>query len=143
MANSDATLDTDVINNLVDKVLIQSLVFPSIPPSVSEYSCSSNNLTQTAVQAVQVLETPTTPIEGVKEHRGIDTYGWFVDMDLQEDCDRADVVSAAQAKCRMVKEEEDLSFMGTSALKKTTELDQEVEWAKAADTVDDVLGDFF
>lgn len=142
--SSDATLDTDTINNLVDKVLIESLVFPSLPPTVSESSCSSNNLTQTSVQAAQVHETtPTTPIEG-EMHDTKDTYGWFVDMDLQEDEDRADVILAAQETVKAgAGADDDLSFKAFTAPKKTTELDQEVEWAKAADTVDDVLGDFF
>lgn len=150
--SSDATLDTDTINNLVDKVLIESLVFPCLPPTVSESSCSSNNLTQTSVQAAQVLETAShlnqlpnsckTHIEG--EHDSKDTYGWFVDMDLQEDRDRADVILAAQENVKAaLGEDNDLSFKAFTAPKKTTELDEEVEWAKAADTVDDVLGDFF
>lgn len=155
-ASSEATLDTDLIYNLVDKVLIESLVFPRLPPTVSESSCSSNNLTQTAVRAAQVLETTpnskstssstalsdvTSHIEGGK-HDNKDTYGWFVDMDLEEDGDRADVISAAQEKYR-AGEDGDLSFKAFTAPKKTSELDEEVEWAQAADTVDDVLVDFF
>lgn len=141
---SDATIDTDLINNLVDKVLFDSIVFPCLPHTVSESSCSSNNLTQTAVQAAQVLETPSKPhIEGKKQKKK-DSYGWFVDMDLESDGDRADAITAAQAKCRSGSDDnDDLSFRAFTAPKKTTELDQEVEWAKAADTVDDVLGDFF
>ncbi len=152
-ASSDATLDTATINNLVDKVLIESLVFPTLPPTVSESSCSSNNLTQTSVQAAQVTETTPhnqqlsncckTHIEG-EMHDNKDTYGWFVDMDLQEDEDRADVILAAQESVRAGSGADDsLSFQAFTAPKKTTELDEEVEWAKAADTVDDVLGDFF
>mmetsp|Transcript_10823 Transcript_10823/g.13696 ORF Transcript_10823/g.13696 Transcript_10823/m.13696 type:complete len:419 (+) Transcript_10823:88-1344(+) len=150
-ASSDATPDTDMINSLVDKVLIESLAFPNLPPTVSESSCSSNNLTQTAVQAAQVLETILhrdqsqgchTHIEGVM-HDSKDTYGWFVDMDLEQDVDRANAISAAQESVRAgARGDEDLSFQAFTAPKKT-DLDEEVEWAKAADTVDDVLGDFF
>jgi hypothetical protein len=137
-------IDTDLINNIVDTVLVQSVVFPTLPPTVSDSSCYSNNLTQTSVLAAQVPETTLkskTHIEGVK-HNQKDTYGWFVDMEQQEDSDRADVVSAAQERCR-VGDKADLSFRAVVALEKTAEVDQEVEWAQAADTVDDVLGDFF
>lgn len=144
--SSSMTLNTDLINNLVDKVLIDTIPFPCIPPTVSEASCSSNNLTQTAVKASQVLENSNnnldvSRIEGGK-HDQKDTYGWFVDTDLQENCDRADVVSAAQETCRAGSICGDLSFKAYTAPKKTSD-HEEVEWAKAADTVDDVLGDFF
>ncbi len=132
-------MDTNCINNLVDKVLDESLIFPRLPPTVSESSCNSNNLTQTSVRAAQVNETlSSSNIEGESK----DTYGWFVDTDLEEDSCRADAITAAQATCR-ASMDEDLSFKAFTAPKKTSELDDEVEWAKAADTVDDVLGDFF
>lgn len=133
---SEGTFDSDLILRLVDKVLVESLAFPRLPPTVSETSCSSNNLTQTSVHAAQVLETPPY-IEGEQK----ETYGWFVDMDLDDIHERADVVSAAQQSL-LSGSTSDLSFQGFTAPKKT-DLDEEVEWAKAADTVDDVLGDFF
>lgn len=52
------------------------------------------------------------------------SYGWFVE--LEED-DR----------------NEELAFTAVTAPKKNVDLDNEVDWACAADTVDDVLGDFF
>jgi len=143
---SDETIDTDHINSLVDKVLIESLPFPSIPPTVSSSSCSSNNLTQTAVPAAQVLETPgsigntTAPSLEGGMHDSKDTYGWFVDMDLDLDDRNGDDVPNPYEK---INEKDALSFKAVTALKKTTDLDEEVEWAKAADTVDDVLGDLF
>lgn len=140
---SDATINTDFINNLVDKVLVETLAFPRLPPTVSETSCSSNNLTQTSVHAAQVIENPSiSHIEG-DQHDHKDTYGWFVDIELDDLSERADVVSAAQESCLALGSADDLSFRAFTAPKKTVELDEEVEWAKAADTVDDVLGDFF
>jgi hypothetical protein len=137
---SDNTLNEDHISEIVDNVLFETLAFPSLPPTVSETSCSSNNLTQTSVQAAQVLETLSpSSLEGGK-HDEKDSYGWFVDMDLEEDHNRADVVTAAQQQSLIFGSNEDLSFKAFTAPKKTTELDEEVEWAKAADTVDDVLG---
>lgn len=141
-SSETGVLDTTCIHNLVDKVLedSKSLVFPRLPPTVSESSCSSNNLTQTSVQAVPGPGTPSSHIAGSAKTR--DTYGWFVDMDLDEDSERADVISAAQESCK-ASHGDDLSFKAFTAPKKPTQLDEEVEWAKAADTVDDVLGDFF
>lgn len=144
MGSDTGVLNASCIHFLVDKVLEESLVFPRLPPTVSESSYNSNSLTQTSVQAAQGTETnlsSNTEGEG-SEQRNKDTYGWFVDMDLEEDSDRADVISAAQESCRASVCEE-LSFKAFTAPKKTSLLDEELEWAKAADTVDDVLGDFF
>lgn len=140
-SSETAVLDTTTIHTLVDKVLEESLIFPRLPPTVSESSCNSNNLTPTSVHAAQgQVTTSSSNVEGDMHQNN--TYGWFVDMDLEEDSDRADVISAAQETCR-ASLDEDLSFKAFTAPKKTSELDEEVEWAKAADTVDDVLGDFF
>ena len=140
-------LDKSCIHNLVDKVLEDSLAFPRLPPTVSDSSCNSNDLTHTPVHAVQGRETLSSIVVGGylqrQQQQNVDTYGWFVDMDLEEDNDRADVISAAQESCRASVNDEDLSFKAFTAPKKTSKLDDEVEWAKAADTVDDVLGDFF
>lgn len=53
------------------------------------------------------------------------SYGWFVELEDDDD------------------ENEDLAFTAVTAPKKNVDLDNEVDWACAADTVDDVLGDFF
>ena len=138
-------LDKSCSNNLVNKVLEDSLAFPRLPPTVSDSSCNSNDLTHTSVHAVQGHETLTSIPDGgyLQQQQNMETYGWFVDMDLAEDNDRADAICAAQESFRTGLDEEDLSFKAFTAPKKTSKLDQEVEWAKAADTVDDVLGDFF
>lgn len=52
-------------------------------------------------------------------------YGWFVEL---EDEDNGN---------------EELAFTAITAPKKNVDLDNKVDWACAADTVDDVLGDFF
>lgn len=142
---SDANVDTNLIHNIVDKVLIESLIFPCLPNTVSSSSCSSNNLTQTSVHAAQVLENPPskTLTVGGEHDKGIDTYGWFVDVDLDDGSDRTDAISDAIEKNRKTDSINQLSFETFTAPKKTNGLDEEVEWAKAADTVDDVLGDFF
>lgn len=62
-----------------------------------------------------------------------ESYGWFVEMD-DADFTVASADPYAPAK--------DLAFSAHTAPKADNH-DAEVEWAKAADTVDDVLGDFF
>jgi len=75
------------------------------------------------------LSTSETTPSTVKE-----SYGWFVEMDdgenHQEDVDPYSSTNA------------NLAFSAPTAPKRSN-LDEELEWAKAADTVDDVLGDFF
>jgi hypothetical protein len=56
------------------------------------------------------------------------SYGWFVELD--KDCN----TDPGRPK--------DLAFSAITAPEKTT-LEEEAEWALAADTVDDVLGDLF
>ena len=133
---------------IVDTVFNNSFCnigFPCLPTAVSESSCSSNNLTQTAVHAAQVLETPlNSNVEGEQEER--DEYGWFVEMDEDSLHQRFDAVDDAAKNCRAMASEApaDLTFVPTLTPKKPKiELDSEVEWAKAADTVDDVLGAVF
>jgi len=136
---------------IVDEVFHDSLVhigFPCLPATVSACasSCSSNNLTRTSVQAAQVIETPTYPnVEGSEHHDEKDAYGWFVDLDEEVVHDRFLAVAAATENSRAIAcpPYTDLTFAATTGSKKTVELDSEVEWAKAADTVDDVLGAVF
>lgn len=153
---------------MVDHIFSDSLTnihfpdLPSLPATVSASSCSSNNLnlTQTSVQAAQVLETPPqnetsncSVLEEVEQdcasassHGG---YGWFVEMDEENVRDRLQTIAAASENCRVIaadpQEKNSLAFAAQKTrteAKKAAELhlDSEVEWAKAADTVDDVLG---
>ena len=138
--------------NIVDQVFsdsISNIAFPCLPATVSASSCSSNNLTQTSVQAAQVLETPSSNVEG-NEHddtHNKDAYGWFVDMDEKNVLDRFQAVAEASESCRAIasSDEAKLAFASSDGNVKepAVELDSEVQWAKAADTVDDVLGEIF
>lgn len=101
---------------------IGTSAFPKIAASVSDPSCNKD-LTRNDDIALSVIENP------LKE-----SYGWFVVMDDGENHhDYVDPYSTATA---------DLAFTASTAPKRN-KLHEEVEWAKAADTVDDVLGDFF
>lgn len=123
------------------------ITFPTLPATVSASSCSSNNLTQTSVQAAQVLETLNTDPSDVEGNEHGDTYGWFVEMDEEHVHQRLSAVAAATESCKAIAastQDANLTFRTAPVENSVTvELDSEVEWAKAADTVDDVLGEIF
>ena len=158
------TSDSTAAKMLVDHIFSDSITkfninFPDLPSlpatvSASSHACSStNNLTRTSVEAPQeVFETPHLIHVAGKEHEhklrdGYGSgYGWFVEMDDEKLRERLQAVAAAFENCRAIASPEDagstalsLAF-AASGPKKAVHLDSEVEWAKAADTVDDVLG---
>jgi len=134
----DTVHDTVPCNDaaaIVDQVFSSGLIFPNLPVSISNSSCSSNNLTRTSVEPIQVNENHQS-IEGDQDKREV--YGWFVEMD--------DEISTALLDTKIVPSssgQKDLAFVAATAPKQDVNNDHEVQWAKAADTVDDVLGDFF
>lgn len=105
--------------------------FPHLPATVSDSSCSKQqDLTQLPDQPVSESETSS---DSPKE-----SYGWFVDLDTSDDDE--EVVTDAYGRSAS---STDLAFTAPTAPKRASNYDAEVEWAKAADTIDDVLGDFF
>ena len=105
--------------------------FPHLPPAVSYSTCQNKHLTR----VVSDLQSSVT--ENTKQS---ESYGWFVEMEDEHSLNSSERVVDPYAS--------DIS--GTSCLAfqaptapKASNYDAEVEWAKAADTVDDVLGDFF
>jgi len=97
--------------------------FPNLPASVSDSSCSAG-LTRNEDRAVSTFENSNK-----------ESYGWFVEMD--DGHDHSDFVDPYSNNATS-----DLAFSAATAPKRN-QLDDDLEWAKAADTVDDVLGDFF
>ena len=118
--------------NIVDQVFTSDLIFPKLPATISQSSCSSNNLTQTSMQAAQVFENPIL-IEGESKEK--DCYGWFVEMEPD------DSKGGERSTSTDVYKKSDLSFSAMTAPKKDVQHDADAQWAKAADTVDDVIGD--
>lgn len=106
-------------------------------------------LTQTSVQAAQVeTYSNLNTFVGGSEHEHKDVYGWFVEMDEEALQDRFQAVEDASENCKAIANpdlQESLTFAAAPTeqdqVKRSVELDSEVEWAKAADTVDDVLGE--
>ncbi|GAX11760.1 hypothetical protein FisN_7Lh141 [Fistulifera solaris] len=100
------------------------LAFPRLL-SVSTCANSSSTLLPRKVSDLQSLVTEdSSPKE---------SYGWFVEMDDDHYNNSSDLYKASTGT---------LAFSAPTA-PKAANFDAEVEWAKAADTVDDVLGDFF
>ncbi len=156
--SENSTTAAEIVDQVFgDAISNMNIPFPTLPATVSASSCSSNNLTQTSVPAAQVLETPQQPASSYLFNIGggdsKDSYGWFVDMDEDRVHDRLEEVAAASESCKARaqlstddgKTLPGLTFSAQVAETKTEEieLDSEVMWAKAADTVDDVLGEVF
>lgn len=122
-------------------------MFPELPHTISASSCSSNHLTLTSVPAAQVnYETslPQTALD-LDQH---EEYGFYVDLDNDTLHQRLECVSKASETCRRsLLGMQDLAFVSVETVAHKEDLDgsldSETAWAKAADTVDDVLGDLF
>jgi hypothetical protein len=102
------------------------LDFPHLPATISATSCNTLTRHPSDLQ-------PSTTEKSQKE-----CYGWFVEMEQEDENVPTSTTTAPYVSTSVV----ELAFKAPTALK-ASHLDAEVEWAKAADTVDDVLGDFF
>ena len=98
--------------------------FPHLPPAVSVSSCN------TLTRVLSDLQ------DNAIEPEGKDSYGWFIEMDnAEEEKETVDPYTKSSSS-------NNLAFVAATA-PSVGNHDAEVEWAKAADTVDSVLGDFF
>ena len=113
---------------------IGKIAFPHLPATVSNYSCA-HIASLTRPNSGQLLSESETDFK--------ESYGWFVNFD-EDDQDSAPFTTAPTAVPYASSSTlSDLAFSAVTAPKRSSQHDSEVEWAKAADTVDDVLGDFF
>ena len=81
--------------------------------------------------------TPTEA-DGSSSGKG-DSFGWFLDLDTPTDASEEHITDAyADGNCSSGSSSSSLAFQAPVSV---ANHDAEVEWAKAADTVDDVLGD--
>jgi len=102
-----------------------AVAFPNLPATVSDSSCTAG-----LTRGSQIKHGSSPEKQQHKE-----SFGWFVDLDDHQHVE-ARTVSSYSASCS------DLAFQAPTA-PHATHNDAEVQWAKAADTVDDVLCDFF
>jgi hypothetical protein len=114
---------------------IGKIAFPHLPATVSNSSCSQLASLTRRNSSQLSLESETDPTK--------ECYGWFVTVDdddyhtpLPAPAQKADPYNSSSSLNA-------LAFSAATAPKGSNQHDAEVEWAKAADTVDDVLGDFF
>eukprot|EP00978_Attheya_sp_CCMP212_P045504 scaffold349146_cov63-Attheya_sp.AAC.1 len=112
--------------------------FPQLPSAVSESSCSINTLNHAASLAALSRDTKKGTASAdtsthVLEER---SYGWFIQVDTDD---------APFKVSSHVTLEQGLAFLPSSPDSPTGVSDHQaqVEFALAADTVDDVLGDIF
>mmetsp|Transcript_37364 Transcript_37364/g.90732 ORF Transcript_37364/g.90732 Transcript_37364/m.90732 type:complete len:270 (-) Transcript_37364:357-1166(-) len=101
------------------------VAFPNLPATVSDSSCTAG-LTRGSL-----IKQGSSPEK--QQHK--ESFGWFVDLDDHQN-NEGQTVSSYSVSCP------DLAFQAPTA-PHATHNDAAVQWAKAADTVDDVLGDFF
>lgn len=117
---------TDMVASSKEVTDVGKLAFPNLTSTSCAKPCTSK--LPRKVSDLQIL---------IKENSDKESYGWFVEMDNDED-----VSSPNTSNSYATSSVTDLAFSAPTA-PKAANYDAEVEWAKAADTVDDVLGDFF
>eukprot|EP00537_Pseudo-nitzschia_pungens_P002561 CAMPEP_0172378510 /NCGR_PEP_ID=MMETSP1060-20121228/69457_1 /TAXON_ID=37318 /ORGANISM="Pseudo-nitzschia pungens, Strain cf. cingulata" /LENGTH=340 /DNA_ID=CAMNT_0013106231 /DNA_START=345 /DNA_END=1367 /DNA_ORIENTATION=- len=125
---------------------VAALAFPNLnlPSTVSDSSCESNNVTSSGltrerclIQHGSALENAASASSGSKE-----SFGWFVDLDDNDGTD------AEQDDLRVPSDKnssaQDLAFQAPTAPKRANNnVQEQMEQAFAADTIDSVLGDLF
>jgi hypothetical protein len=106
---------------------IAKLAFPHLPATVSNSSCNNLSSLTRSKSGRQSSDGETSTKDG---------YGWFVETE-EDEFEVAPLLSYTKSISPA-----DLAFSAVTAPQRAN-YDAELEWAQAADTVDDVLGDFF
>jgi hypothetical protein len=101
------------------------IAFPHLPATVSDSSCSAG------LTRAKLDRQASTSENETKE-----SFGWFVDLEGESASPEVSTGLSYTVSA------DNLAFQAFTAPKRVND-DAELEWAKAADTVDDVLGDFF
>ncbi len=115
------------------------IIFPNLPTAISsDSSWSTSNRLKRAMSSSSSSEETKSDTD--VEEAGTDPterYGWFVVLD-KDTCDPRTECSAYKSTV------DDLAFSASTApIPRGQEELAELEWAQAADTVDDLLGDLF
>jgi hypothetical protein len=112
-----------------------SIAFPYLPATVSNSSYSNNTSSPTSTLTHVISDLQSSVTEKIITS-STETYGWFVEME-----DEVSATSQAPT-LDLFFPPKDLAFSAHVA-PKADNYDAELEWATAADTVDDVLGCFY
>jgi len=121
---------------------VAALAFPNLPSTVSDSSCESNSVTTTGLTRERCLvQHGSAPeITATGNSNSKESFGWFVDLDDNEDTS----VYSRSININTDSTSKDLAFQTPTAPKQATDqVQEEMEKAYAADTIDSVLGDFF
>lgn len=100
------------------------IAFPNLPATVSDSSCNAG------LTRVNLVRQASIPENFIKE-----SFGWFVDLD-------DNTTPESDPSLPYAVSSDNLAFQAPTAPKRVND-EAELEWAQAADTIDDVLGDFF
>jgi hypothetical protein len=144
-------LNLVALSSGADVTSAANLVFPNLPATVSNPYCSAATTTAATATHSTISSSPSksTLIRVISDLQSSvngepscdaekqESYGWFVQLE-----DDVVVAPAPEVMPDPYAGPQDLAFSAYTA-PKADNYDAEVEWAKAADTVDDVLGDFF
>jgi hypothetical protein len=102
---------------------VGKMAFPHLPATVSDSSCSAGLTREKLDRHASNTETELR-----------DSFGWFVDLEGDSDSPAPQEQHGGHYSVSR----NDVAFQAPKRVDAA-----EVEWAKAADTIDDVLGDFF
>ena len=114
----------DCPNRTVEAENAAIIAFPNLPATVSDSSCYAG------LTRANLVRQASIPENSRKE-----SFGWFVDLDDNQTVEVNPSLPYAVSS-------DSLAFQAPTAPKRIND-DAELEWAQAADTIDDVLGDFF
>eukprot|EP00542_Grammatophora_oceanica_P017263 CAMPEP_0194048276 /NCGR_PEP_ID=MMETSP0009_2-20130614/26827_1 /TAXON_ID=210454 /ORGANISM="Grammatophora oceanica, Strain CCMP 410" /LENGTH=308 /DNA_ID=CAMNT_0038694103 /DNA_START=169 /DNA_END=1095 /DNA_ORIENTATION=- len=117
--------------------IFEKIGFPHLPATVSNSSCTNMGLMSRTNSGLQLPDAENSNNASEKS----DCYGWFVEMDDDHEC-VVPTMTLPKTQFPTSVSSTSLAFSAATA-PKSTDYAAEVQWAQAADTVDDVLGDFF
>lgn len=116
---------------------VAALAFPNLPTAVSDSSCESNNVAAGLTRERCLIQHGSAPEITAS---GKESFGWFVDLDDNQDFSPFNGLTKSERSNSC----DDLAFKAPTAPKQATDhVQEEMEQAYAADTIDSVLGDFF
>ena len=116
---------------------VAALAFPNLPTAVSDSSCESNNVAAGLTRERCLIQHGSAPEITAS---GKESFGWFVDLDDNQDFSPFTGLTKGERSNSC----DDLAFKAPTAPKQATNhVQEEMEQAYAADTIDSVLGDFF
>eukprot|EP00536_Pseudo-nitzschia_multiseries_P002172 jgi/Psemu1/283531/fgenesh1_pg.29_\ len=119
--------------------------FPNLPSTVSDSSCESNNVTSTGLTRERCLIQHGSAPENAAACASScskESFGWFVDLDDNDERNAED--SDLCVMSDTIPSPQDLAFQAPTAPKRpNNDVQEQMEQAYAADTIDSVLGDLF